>query len=193
MPPVAELRPAMPGQEFADLLDRARRGHADAMARLVQQYEPQVLRVARRRLGPALRAVLDSMDLVQSVHRSLLLGLRRNKFTLAGPQDLVALAVTMLTRKVARRWERLQREREFLRLRGLLLARARPGRAAGAADQLRDLLGTLGELDRQLLGLYLKGYSTVEAARILGLNPDALRVRRCRVFRKLRACGLDID
>jgi RNA polymerase sigma-70 factor (ECF subfamily) len=178
----------MPEDDFAAVLERARQGDAEAMARLVEEYEPEVRRVARRRLSPALRAGFDSADLVQSVHRSLLLCLRRNKFTFAGPQDLIALAVTMVKRKAARKWARLQREQDILHLRAELLARARPDRAA----EVQDLLETLDEDDRQLLKLYLEGRSTVEAAEVLGLKPDSLRVRRSRLFRKLRAAGLDL-
>jgi len=193
MPGTASLGIAMGEQDFAEVLERARRGDAGAMAELARAYEPQVRRIARRRLGPALRGTLDSMDLVQSVHRSLLLGLRNNRFTFPGPKDLIALAVTMVTRKAARCWERLQREQEFLQLQRLLLARSRPDRAAELADQLRALLEGLEEADRRLLALYLEGHSTVEAAGVLGLDPDCLRVRRSRLFRKLRASGLDID
>jgi RNA polymerase sigma-70 factor (ECF subfamily) len=184
---------AMHEQEFAAVLGRARQGDPAAMARLVEEYEPQIRRVAHRRLGPGLRATLDSTDLVQSVHRSLLLCLRKNKFTFAGPQDLVALAVTMVKRKAARKSARLQRERDFVQLRGLLLSRADPQRAAALAGELQDLLEGLDDADRELLRLYFEGHSTVEAARILGLQPDSLRVRRSRLFRKLRAAGLNMD
>jgi RNA polymerase sigma-70 factor (ECF subfamily) len=183
----------MSEQDFAAVLELARQGDPEAMARLVEEYEPQIRRVAHSRLSSALRAAVDSADLVQSVHRSLLLCLRRNKFTFNGPQDLVALAVTMVKRKAARKWARLRREQELLELRALLLSRAQPQRAAEMASELQDLLATLDESDRRLLKLYLEGRSTVEAAGILGLDPDCLRVRRHRLFLKLRASGLDID
>jgi RNA polymerase sigma-70 factor (ECF subfamily) len=183
----------MGDQDFAAVLERARGGDAEATAQLVRQYEPEVRRVARRRLGPALRAALESIDLVQSVHRSLLRCLRENRFTITGPQDLVALAVTMVKRKAARKWARLQREREVLQLRALVLSRIKPDRASKLAEELQDLLETLDDSDFQLVKLYLEGHSTVEAARILGLDPDSLRVRRSRLFRKLRASGLEID
>ncbi len=180
-------------ENFATVLEHARQGDAEAMARLIEEYEPQVRRVAHRRLSSALRAAFDSADLVQSVHRSLLLCLRRNKYTFNGPQDLVALAVTMVKRKAARKWARLQREQELVQLRARLLSRAQPEHAAELANQLQDLLEALDDADRQLLKLYLEGNSTVEAASVLDLNPDSLRVRRSRLFRKLRASGLDIN
>ena len=47
-------------------------------------------------LGPALRPYLDSLDLVQSVHRSLLLGLRQEKYDISSPDQIIALAVTLV-------------------------------------------------------------------------------------------------
>ncbi len=182
----------MQEQEFAAVLARARQGDPEAMARLVEEYEPEVRRVARRRLGPALRAAFDSADLVQSVHRSLLRCLKQNKFTFAGPQDLIALAVTMVKRNAARKVKRLQREQEILQLRVQLQSRARPDHAAELADKIQELLEALDDDDRRLLILYVEGRSTVEAADVLGVKPDSLRVRRSRLFNKLRAAGLDI-
>jgi DNA-directed RNA polymerase specialized sigma24 family protein len=51
----------------------------------------------------------------------------------------------------------------------------------------------LSDPDRRLMELRLQGYSTVEAARTLGTNANALRVRLTRLRQKLRACGLFDD
>ena len=66
--------------DFTDLLERARQGDDAALGELAQRYEPEVRMVARVLLGPALRPYLDSVDVVQSVHRSLMVGIRANKF-----------------------------------------------------------------------------------------------------------------
>src|SRR5258708_3834180 len=90
--------------EFTALLARARGGEQEALLQLVRQYESKVRLVARVLLGPALRPYLDSVNLVQSVHRSLLLGLRQDKFDVSTPENLLALALTLVRRKVARQW-----------------------------------------------------------------------------------------
>src|SRR4051794_34433884 len=100
-------------EDFAALLERGRRGDAAALETLSRQYEPKVRLVARVLLGPALRPYLDSLDLVQSVHHSLLLGLRQDKFAIGSPENLVALALTLLRRKVARKWRTLQRQQRL--------------------------------------------------------------------------------
>jgi DNA-directed RNA polymerase specialized sigma24 family protein len=61
------------------------------------------------------------------------------------------------------------------------------------SEQIQVLLAALDEFHRRLLKLYLEGNSTVEAARILGLDPDFLRVKRSRMFERLRAGGLKIE
>src|SRR5262245_10668681 len=98
---------------FAELLSKGRGGDRAALALLAEEYEPQVRVVARAKLGTALRPYLDSMDLVQSVHRSLMLGLRDQRFEIDSPDGLVALALTIVRRKVARHWRRLRRQQRL--------------------------------------------------------------------------------
>jgi RNA polymerase sigma factor (sigma-70 family) len=180
-------------EDFAGLVARARQGDREAMAHLLAECEPEIRRVARSRLGPALRARIGSQDLVQSVQRTLIRCLRQNKFTFTGPKDLAALAVDMLKKRVAREAARHQREKEILQLRANLLARADPERAAELAREVMHLLETVKGVDQQILILHLQGYTTAEMAGKLNLKPDSLRVRRGRLFRKLRAASLYID
>src|SRR5262245_34744396 len=97
--------------EFAALVARARKGEQAALEQLTHQYEAKLRVVARVLLGPALRPYFDSMDLVQSVHKSVLLGLHHGKFAFADPDQLMALALTLVRRKVARQWRRVQRQK----------------------------------------------------------------------------------
>ncbi|MEQ1828910.1 MAG: ECF-type sigma factor [Pirellula sp.] len=94
--------------DFDLLLLAARSGDSDALGKLVAQYEPELRIVARARLGTALRPHLDSIDLVQSVHRSLLIGLRADRFDTSSPEKLIALALTIVRRKVAKHWRHRQ-------------------------------------------------------------------------------------
>src|SRR5262245_59052533 len=98
------------GEQFATLLASAARGDQTAIAAQVERYEPKVRVVARVLLGRALRTYVDSVDLVQSVHRSLILGLRNQKFRFTTPEQLIALATTLVRRKVARQWRQAQRQ-----------------------------------------------------------------------------------
>lgn len=191
-------------EEFDHLLAAAREGDRAAMTRLVELYEPEVRMVARMRLGPALRPYLDSVDLLQSVHRSLLMGLRDQRFEIASPGKLVALALTMVRRKAARQWRRNRRQQRpaspadssgaTLDLFSALQSReADPAREAERLDRAQQLMNELEPIDRSLLGLRMQGLSTVDAARELGLDPDVLRVRLSRLRRRLRDRGFEDD
>ena len=183
--------------EFPELVARVRLGDKAALAALLQHYEAEVRLAARVLLGRALRCHVDSADLVQSVHYSLVLGLQQNKFELSSPQQLLALTLTMVRRKVARHWRRAQRQQRMIPddgdtravgdlLTALSSAEADPAAAAQYHDTLDYLCRGLDERDRRLIELRLQGYSTAEAARHLGVDGDVLRVRLSRLRRRLR-------
>jgi RNA polymerase sigma-70 factor (ECF subfamily) len=187
--------------EFTALLARARNGDQAALTHLLRQYEAKVRLVARVLLGPALRPYLDSLDLVQSVHRTLLAGLRQEKLAITAPDHLIALALTLVRRKVARQWRRLQRQRRLDRqpgetgslanvLTSLSSPQDDPARAAQLKDQVEHLCANLGEAERRLLELRVQGYSLAEAACELGLSAVALRVRLTRLRQRLRGAGV---
>lgn len=172
------------------------------MEQLVRHYEPEVRLVARVRLGAALRPYLDSMDLVQSVHRSLILGLREDKFDISSPEKLVALALMMVRRKIARHWRRHRRQQRLSHggpasvenLPQLLVSVSSsdsdPQVVASLRDQTERLMSTLDDTERRLIELRLEGCTTAEVGRQLGLDPDVLRVRLSRLRRRLRQKGL---
>lgn len=190
---------------FDELLAKARAGDEAALLELAQRYEPEVRAVARVRLGPALRPYLDTFDLVQSVHRSVMMGLRQNKFVFTGPEQLVALALTVVRRKVARQWRRAQRQVRPAApagdstadlpalLRGLTDDTPGPADAVDARDAVDELCRGLDAPDRQLLELSAQGHRTSDIARQLGQNPDVLRVRLGRLKAKLRSHGVNGD
>jgi RNA polymerase sigma-70 factor (ECF subfamily) len=193
-----------PSQEFAVLLGKARQGDQAALTALVRLYEPEIRRVAHYRLGPALRPYLDSMDLVQSVHRSLVLRLQQYKFDIPGPEKLIALAVKMLVGKVSRHWRRLQRQRCLLGNRidlggvgdflvAFSLPEDDPARAALLRDLIRHVSAQLDDTDRRLLELRMEGQSTAAAARELGLDANSLRVRLHRLRQRLHEAGVFTD
>jgi RNA polymerase sigma-70 factor (ECF subfamily) len=145
-------------QHFSALLARARTGDAEALGELVRTYESEVRIVARVLLGPALRPHLDSLDLIQSVHRSLMAGLRQEKFDISTPENLVALALTMVRRKVARKWRQVQRQQRLSTgpggaddlvnmLAGLSSREVDPANAAEINDAVQRLCADLSEPD----------------------------------------------
>lgn len=189
---------SQPTDEVPDLLERVREGDDAALAQLLQVYESEIHLAARVLLGPMLRPHLDTMDLLQSVNRTLVAGLRGNRFHFSTPEKLFGLALTLLRRKVARHWRRLQRQR---RLTGqnttdpqeLLLTLTSdnndPACLAESQDVVKHFLASLEETDRKLVELRLEGYNTAEVARCLNLDADVLRVRLSRLRQRLRISG----
>lgn len=179
--------------DLAALLARVEAGDEAALTRLLERYEPRLRTAARVLLGPQLRPHLDTIDLVQSVHRVLLPGLRAGTYEFAEPEQLVALALTVLRRKVATRWRQLKPEQA-----AAALAEAAepaspnaddPARAAAVRDSLEHLLSRLSEPDRQLLELRLDGLGPADMAARLGCDAHVLRARLSKLRQKLLDAG----
>lgn len=196
---------APPLPAFADLLARAANGDPTALDELARGYEDKIRIVARVLLGPSLRPYLDSVDLAQSVHKSILIGLRENKFSVEGPDQLVALALTVLRRKAAKQWRHLQRQRRLSgdgssrrdNLSNLLSelspATDDPAQAAQFRDQVEHLCTHLDDVERQILDLRLEGHTPAEIADRIGISRVALRVRLTRLRQRLHASGVASD
>ena len=182
--------------EFAVLLLMARGGDLVAQTKLCQEYERQVYIVVRVLLGPQLRPHLDSIDLIQSVHRSLLAGLRDKKFEIATPENLVALACTMVRRKVARQWRKHKRQTRIAvnsndsqvlpdTLQSLFCREEEPSKIAEYRSSLERICAGLHPIERKMLEKKLEGYTTGEVAEQLGMHPVAIRVRWSRLRDRL--------
>jgi RNA polymerase sigma factor (sigma-70 family) len=190
--------------DFASLLKRASDNDMAAQAQLCQHYEAKVRIVARVLLGPALRSHFDSIDLVQSVHRSLLLGLRDEKFDISSPEKLIALASTIVRRKVARKWRREKRQVSLgtnsqageslaQTLSSLSSPDGDPAKVAEYNDLLEKFCEKLSVTERRMLEMRLQGHTSAEVAHSLGLHAVALRVRWTRLRQRLNEAGVSTD
>ncbi len=180
-------------EDLNELLERIQSGDEAALLQLLQRYEAQLRVAARVLLGPKLRAQMDSLDLVQSVHRVLLPGLRDGKYDISSLDKLLALARTVVRHKVIRNWRRVQREqvtKEELGSGAGLFLSDDPSQATETEDLKQQILANLSGLDRQLVELRIQGYSTGEIAERLKCAPHALRARLSRLRQRLRKDGL---
>jgi RNA polymerase sigma-70 factor (ECF subfamily) len=171
------------------------------MAALVERYEPEVRMVARIRLGAVLRRHLDSVDLVQSVHKSLMLGLRAERYDISTPEQLIALALTIVRRKVSRQWRKLKRQQSLSGggsesedlpslIASLSASDSDPAQIASIREVTAHVLSRLNETETRVIELRLEGYTTAEVARRLGIDADVLRVKLSRLRRQLRERGV---
>jgi RNA polymerase sigma factor (sigma-70 family) len=189
---------------IAALIARVRQGDEAALAELLRQYEPKIRLTARYLLRPVLRRYLDSIDVSQSVQFHLMDGLRRGSLDLHDSETFVALAVTLVRRKVAQHWRHLQREHHlrFGRPEGqgpeeIPVATpdppGDPAQAAQQSEELQRLWRILDPTERRLLELRLQGHSTEEAATQMGFAANVLRVRLSRLRKRLRDQGYQAD
>jgi RNA polymerase sigma-70 factor (ECF subfamily) len=190
---------SVPAEDLPALFKRVQQGDESALARLVEQYGGILRRAAQALLGPALRAHLDALDVVQSVHRILLVSLREHKLTPDSPERLLGLALTLIRRRVARHWRQLKHQA------GIGGTRTRAEDVAAGGDEedparrlqftegVDHLLGVLDGSDRHLVALRLRGYSTADVARHLGVDARVLRVRLGRLRKRVREEGLLAD
>jgi RNA polymerase sigma-70 factor (ECF subfamily) len=182
------------------LLARVRAGDQDALAELLRQYEPKIRLTARYLLRPILRRYLDSIDVAQSVQFDLMRGLRGGSFDLADSETFVALAVTVVRRKVAQHWRHLQTEHKLRfgpsdepgRPASRLPSPEMPDDPARTVQQNEDLQAfwqLLDPTERRVLELRLQGYTTEEAAAEMGCAANVLRVRLSRLRKRLQEQG----
>jgi RNA polymerase sigma factor (sigma-70 family) len=193
-----------PSEDIAELLARVREGDEGAVAELLRRYEPKIRLTARYLLRPILRRYLDSIDVSQSVQFHLMSGLRGGRFDLPDSETFVALAVTLVRRKVAQHWRHLQREHS-LRF-GVSggernpesplappFAPVDPALAVEQGDDLRRLMQVLDPTERRLVELRMQGHSTEAAAIEMGCAANVLRVRLSRLRKRLQEQGYLAD
>jgi RNA polymerase sigma factor (sigma-70 family) len=181
--------------KFGQLVQRVKTGDDSAMTDLMEEYSEPLRRTAAQLIGKALRSQLDSADLVQSVQIILWLGLRTGKFSVATPDNLLALARTLLRRKVARYWRTVKAPVTTISDVSLidtvvdqaifpLRHESNPQESSEFDDLVEHFLEHLGDLDRRLVKLRFQGFSTAAAARQLKLDPGFLRVRLGRLRKR---------
>ena len=199
-----ENKKKLEADEFTELLFHASQGKSDAQEAICQRYERQVRIVARVLLGPQLRPHLDTTDVLQSVHRSVLVGLREQKFDISSPDKLVALACTMVRRKVARKWRSHRRQERwknpssqgedlYTTLNSLRKSDQDPSQIAAYNDSVENLYKSLSDLERTMLERRLDGFTTGEVAAELGIHPIAIRVRWSRLRQRLENASIFAD
>ena len=186
---------------FPELMRRIRAGDQDAAAELVRNYEPTIRRVIRFRLVDArLGAVLDSMDVCQSVLASFFMRAALGQYDLNQPEDLVKLLVRMARNKLASHGRKEHAERrDNRRLQGGDVGEANvpardesPSQQVANAELLQEVQRRLSQEEQQLVELRNQGQDWAAISVQLGESPVVLRKRLSRALdRVARELGLD--
>jgi RNA polymerase sigma-70 factor (ECF subfamily) len=188
---------------FRDLLCRVRAGEQQAAADLVRLYEPEVRRMVRLRLtSPALRRLLDSLDICQSVLAKFFVRAAAGQFDLETPEQLLNLLATMVRNKVgdevrkqraARRVDRHIAAGATAALDEAVAPGAGPSETAATKELIRLVWEHLSADEQFLADQWSLGRSWEDIAVEMGDTPEALRKRLTRgldrVARRLKLSG----
>jgi RNA polymerase sigma-70 factor (ECF subfamily) len=186
---------------FEELIRRVRAWDQEATAELVRRYEPVIRRAVRFRLADArLGALLDSMDICQSVLKSFFVRAAAGQYDLENPEKVLALLAAMARNKLAS-----QARRQGAQRRGggrvahgdqeqqqLISPGAGPSREVAARDLLQEVRLRLSPEERQVLELRSEGHDWAAIAARLGGGADAQRRKHARALDRVAAqLGLD--
>lgn len=183
--------------DFAQLVSRIRDGDERALERLLAIIAPPMRRIAAAYVGPALRSHVDADDLVQRAALILWHGLRSGKFEVSSPQHLLNLTRTLLKRQAARAVQKYQSAMNAMAATGefnlgatmveqSIMPAPSPAKKAETSEQIQNLMMRVNPDDRRMLELLLQGHTIAAAARELGIEPAALRMRLSRLRVRVR-------
>jgi RNA polymerase sigma factor (sigma-70 family) len=179
--------------EFEILMQRLRRGYADAAPALLEQYGDHILRAVRRRLNRSMRGKFDSQDFVQAVWASFFQH-QEQIAEFENPQALIGFLVRVASNKVVdecRKFlttEKYNVNRELSlessTVREILLHNTNqptPSETAVAKEEWDRLLENQPSHYQRMLRLRGNGATFTEIAQQLGVDEKTVR----RVIKKL--------
>jgi RNA polymerase sigma-70 factor (ECF subfamily) len=193
--------PVSPAENpFVSYVARLRAGDEAALEELVARYTPVIKLEARMRLrSPHLRAVLDSMDICQSVLKSFFLRAAAGQFDIDRPEDLRKLLVQMACNKslepARREYAQTRDARRSVKLGD------EAHQVAGGDDPVEEveweelmLRGRqmLSPEERRIAEGRAAGQTWDELAAELGKTPDQLRMQLSRAQKRV-AEALDLE
>lgn len=164
------------------LLDRLRHGDETAVEEIFRIYEPYLRLVAQRHLTTAMRAKLDSLDIIQSVWLQLLQDFRKGGWCFTDAGHLKAY-LTKVTRN--RLIDRFRHHRAALELEEHLpdsdeerlppTTHPRPSQAAQAQELWLQIHALCSPGQIEIVQLRQQGLKVDEIAARTGLHPSSVR------------------
>ncbi|MFO0949943.1 MAG: sigma-70 family RNA polymerase sigma factor [Isosphaeraceae bacterium] len=176
--------------DLAELISRARGGDAAAFSDIVRRFEPELRVVVRARLPRDLRPRFDSLDILQSLWKSVLRkdGAELPRFE--NSRHLVGFLAGVARNKIYEQHRRrtqtqkydLSREEQLVvrrggrdQLREVPSPDPSPSETVQERDRLSQLLRGRSILERQVVNLRRSGLTYEEIAENLGLHEAAVR------------------
>ncbi len=176
------------------LIERMQSGDREAAATFITRYGSRVRRRVRGKLGPAMRRIFDSEEILSTVGRRLDLYVRNGRLEAAGEEQLWTLIFKMADNaiidklRILRRLEHVESsDSEFAQQLLLRLRQAEHDQPEGAEAVIEEaLLITKDVIDRKILMLWLSGQAQKEIADELEMTEAALWKRWQRIKERLR-------
>ncbi len=189
-------------RSLQELVAQLRAGCEDAAAELVQRYGPEIHRYIHYRLtDPRLRALVDSLDVCQSVLGSFFVRLSTGELRLDDSRQLMGLLVVMARHKLcdlARKQGALRRQgfrdavRDQATLNSIPQAGNDPAEMVAGQEILNAVCGKLAVDEQTMFGMRLAGCDWGEIAAQCQTTAEAARKRMTRaVDRAARELGLE--
>jgi DNA-directed RNA polymerase specialized sigma24 family protein len=181
------------------LLARMRSGDREAAAEFVQRYSARIRRRARSKLGPSMRRLFDSQEILSTLGRRLDAFIRSGRLQATTSVELWTLVCRITDNALiekARVFRNLQaKEGQGSPLAGQMLQRFRSAEQttpSGPELEMDRLLRSLdSEVDREILSMWLNGTQLNEVAESLGRSPIDIRRRWQGIRKRVRAHYLD--
>ncbi|MCI0362422.1 MAG: ECF-type sigma factor [Phycisphaerales bacterium] len=178
-----------------ELLLRMRGGDRGAAAEFVMRYGSRIRRRIRGKLGPSIRRLFDSLEILSTLGRRLDLYVMSGRLQASNEAQLWSLVGKMADRALidkARVFKRLQAvEREDSQFAQALASRLRivdgTQPMGGAELEIDNCLRALDDgVDRQILSLWLAGETHLTISEVVSIGPDAVYKRWERIKSQLR-------
>lgn len=196
----AQISPGASGQPVADssvedLLWRMRTGDRNAAAEFLNRYGSQIRRRIRGKLGPSVRRLFDSTDILSTLGRRLDLFVMAGRLQAQNELQLWQLLHRMADRALVDKVRVVRTKRNVESPTGAI-ARQHAQRAKKVTTPKRDgesdveldqCLSMVDQpLDRRIVLLWVSGETFVNIGRAVNLSEDAVRKRFNRVQAMLK-------
>lgn len=179
-------------------LQRMCSGDRSAAASLMGEYQDLLRRRFRRRLGRAMRRIVDSQELISTVTRRLDVMVKQGTVGASSERQWWALVFRIGDHALAdkaRILARLERvegpDSELAQQWRCRFARAERRQPEGMELELDAMLRLLSDpLDREILTMWLMGRDHISIAQELGETPEFVRKRWERIRKQLAASDI---
>jgi RNA polymerase sigma-70 factor (ECF subfamily) len=180
---------------FDDLIRGIRQGQADAVTRLVHEFEPEIRRTIRVLLHDStLQRHFDSMDICQSVMANFLVRASAGQFDLDKPEKVLGLLITMARNKLTdkarahkgtRRHPGGKQQEGSAVLKNVVDRAGSPSCMLQGQELLEQIKQHLTPAEAVLLEYRAQGLEWPEIAAKVNAKPDSLRKQFTRAMDRI--------